>query len=202
LGCVAVRELNINNVAHPYLEELATATKELVNIAILDRHEVVYIDKVDCSQSVRAHIPIGGRAPACCVATGRAILALLEEKEVEKIVSLSGPLKNKATKLLTRLTDDLKQIKKRGYSVSLGSYREDVGGVAAPICDRHGNPVAAIGITFPLKRVTNRGILQFGRLVTDAAGAISQDLGYARVKSKLNGSTAEKAVTYARSKPK
>jgi DNA-binding IclR family transcriptional regulator len=188
LGCAAIRDLNINEVAHPYLEELAAATKELVNVAILDQQEVVYIDKVDCSQSVRAHIPIGGKAPASRVATGQAILAFLEEKEVTRIVSL-GQRNSGSMRSLARFRDELKQIRRRGYSVSVGTYRAEVGGVAAPIHDRNGNPIAAIGITFPANRVTKAGILRFGRLVMDAADGISQEFGYSDMKLKraVNG---------------
>lgn len=179
LGYAAIHELEIADVALPYLEDLALKTKELVNIAVLEGAEVLYIEKIDCSLSVRAHIPKGGRAPAYCVATGKAILAHLEEEELRRLLSVGNKSGKTPIKSITRFKDDLARIRKRGYSVNLGAYRKEVGGVAAAICDRNGSPVAAVGITFPLNRRTNKNIIEFGRLTKVTAAAISKELGYA-----------------------
>ena len=179
LGCAAIQELEIKEVARPHLEDLAAKTKELVNIAILDGKEVLYIDKIDSSQSVRAHIPIGGRAPAYCVATGKAILAHLEDEEVIKIISSAKKVTDKTVTGIDHFRDHLAEIRRRGYSINLGEYHDDVGGIAAPIRDGEGNVVAAVGITFPLNRGTSKNILRFGSLTMEAAAAMSRKLGYA-----------------------
>ena len=54
LGCAAIQGLEIREVSRPYLEDLSSKTNELVALGVLDGREVVYLDKIDCSQAVRA----------------------------------------------------------------------------------------------------------------------------------------------------
>ena len=54
LGCAAIHGLEIREVSRPYLEDLSSKTNELVALGVLDGREVVYLDKIDCSQAVRA----------------------------------------------------------------------------------------------------------------------------------------------------
>src|SRR3954454_22826787 len=72
LGCQSIRGLNVRDVARPSLEDLARRTNEMVKLAILNGRDVIYIDGIDSSQSIRAYVPIGGRAPAHSSATGKA----------------------------------------------------------------------------------------------------------------------------------
>jgi IclR family KDG regulon transcriptional repressor len=177
LGCVAVQGTEMKEIARAELEDLACKTNELVVLAVLDGHEVVYLDKIDCPQPVRAHLPIGGRAPAYYISTGKAILAYRADHEIMNIMAskkinskaLGGP---KAFKL------DLAQIRRRGYAINLGAWHGEVGGVASAIRDREGNAVAAIGVTLPLHRLTKENIGRLGRLVMKATATVSDVLGY------------------------
>jgi DNA-binding IclR family transcriptional regulator len=177
LGCLAAQATEIKEVARPELEDLANKTSELVVLGVLDGREVVYLDKIECPQPVRAYLPIGGRAPAHCISTGKAILAYRPADEVMNITAAKkfnsqtagGP---EAFKL------DLAQIRRRGYAINLGAWRGEVGGVASAIRDREGNAVAAIGVTVPLHRLTKENIVRLGRLVMKAAATVSGNLGY------------------------
>jgi IclR family KDG regulon transcriptional repressor len=188
LGCVAIEELEIKDVARPLLEDIAEKTGELVNLAILDGKEVLYIDKIDSVRSVRAHIPIGGRAPAYCVATGKAILAYHGDEAVSKIVSSIKKFTKRTVASAESFKKHLKEIRARGYSVNLGEYHDETGGVAAAILDREGHAVAAVGITVPLSRLSSKNISGLGALVVEAAASISERLGhYSITESKVTG---------------
>ena len=67
------------------MTSLVEETGESVHLAIYDSGEVVYIDKREGSQAVRAYSHVGGRAPAHCVATGKALLAFAGEAEWVRI---------------------------------------------------------------------------------------------------------------------
>lgn len=47
LGSKIVNRLGICKTAYPYLEELAAATKETVNLAALEANNVCYIDRIE-----------------------------------------------------------------------------------------------------------------------------------------------------------
>jgi IclR family KDG regulon transcriptional repressor len=174
LGCVAVRRIDVRDVARPSLEELAAKTNETVKIGVLDGADVVYVDSISCSQIVRAYLPIGGRAPADSVATGRAILAFVPETR--------GSADTPAA-----LKREFEQVRKRGYAINRGEWEADVAALAAPIFDAHGTVVASIGSILPLSRLTAQKATQLGTLITKAAAEISSRMGHAppREASKL-----------------
>jgi DNA-binding IclR family transcriptional regulator len=72
----------------------------------------------------------------------------------------------------------LKEIRTRGYSVNLGEYHEETGGVAAAILGREKDAIAAVGVTVPLTRLSRKNISSLGALVAAAAFDISQRLGH------------------------
>jgi IclR family transcriptional regulator, KDG regulon repressor len=177
LGCVAVQATEIKEVARAELEDLAHKTSELVVLAVIDGREVVYLDKIDCPRPVRAHLPIGGRAPAHCISTGKAILAYSSDDEILSIIT-SKKFNSQTPGGPEAFKSDLTQIRRRGYAINLGAWRGEVGGVASAIRDREGNAVAAIGVTVPLHRLTKENIGRLGRLVMKATATVSDALGY------------------------
>ena len=109
LGCAAVRRLTVRDVARPYLEDLSARTSEMTKLGVLDGTDVVYIDRVECPLAVRAYVPIGGRAPAHSVATGKAILAFLP---ADKLRGGGGVLGKSHSKPLQA---EFEQIRRRGF---------------------------------------------------------------------------------------
>lgn len=182
LGCAAIQGLEIREVARPYLEDLSSKTNELVALGVLNGREVVYLDKIDCSRAVRAYIPIGGRAPAYCISTGKAILAHRTDDELIKIASSMKKFTDHTVIGIAALKKHLAEIRQRGYSINFGEWHEDLGGVASAIRDKDGNVVAAVGVTVPTHRLAKENIDQLGRLVMKAAATISDELGYGDLK--------------------
>jgi IclR family transcriptional regulator, KDG regulon repressor len=185
LGCAAIQGLEVREVARPHLENLSSATNELVALGVLDGPEVVYLDKIDSSQAVRAYIPVGGRAPAYCISTGKAILAHRGDDEVMRIASSMKKFTSHTVVGMAALKKHLAEIRRRGYSINCGEWHEDLGGVASAIWGREGNVVAAIGITVPIHRLAKENIDPLGRLVMKAAAEISHELGYEGLKKQF-----------------
>src|SRR4030066_2183202 len=51
LGQILLQQLDLRKEAQPFLRDLAERTKETVHLVILDRNEVVYIDKLETDQN-------------------------------------------------------------------------------------------------------------------------------------------------------
>jgi len=66
---------DIKALVRPHLAAQAAATGETIHLATLDGAEIVYLDKFDSPLPVAAYSRIGARAPASCVASGKALLA-------------------------------------------------------------------------------------------------------------------------------
>ncbi len=62
----------------------------------------------------------------------------------------------------------------KGWIESVEEREAGVASVSAPICDLHGNVIAAIGISGPIERVTRRPGQRYGDQVRRAAATVEQ----------------------------
>jgi IclR family transcriptional regulator, KDG regulon repressor len=175
LGCASIRHLSVRDVARPYLEDLARRTSEMTKLGVLDGNEVVYVDRVECPQAVRAYVPIGGRAPAHLVATGRAILAFLPPLERSAAATAPRTRDGAGDKALRA---EFERIRRRGYAINRGEWEQSVGAIAAPVFDAQGDVIASIGIILPAHRLTNARAVQIGPWIAASAAEISRKLGH------------------------
>jgi IclR family transcriptional regulator, KDG regulon repressor len=177
LGCALMERLDVRRVAMPELERLAGLTRETVHLSILDDGHAIYIEKIDSPQPVRAYSRIGGRAPAWCVATGKAMLAFAEPRVLAGLPdtlpqSTPWSLPDRAA-----LLEELAGIRARGYAMNRGEWREDVAGIGAPIRGGRGQVIAALGISGPVSRLTPAVMERFAPAVVASAAAVSRQLG-------------------------
>jgi DNA-binding IclR family transcriptional regulator len=173
LGTALEGRLTIKSAAHNAMERLLRNTRETVHLSVLDGDEVVYIHKLDSPEPVRAYSEIGGRAPAYCVGTGKAILAWQNETYLQQ---LSRRLTRHTEKTITNpaeLMQELERIRSAGYAVNRGEWRETVWGVAAPILNSEGNVLAAIGVSGPSARIKPTHIKRLAADVMEAAENVS-----------------------------
>ena len=201
LGARQFARLDIRKMAAPLMRSLADTTGETVHLSVLDGMEVVYIDKIDSAQPIRAYSMIGGRAPAHAVATGKALLAYQNADYLERH---AGKLKAHTKATLTSLAvvkDELKKVRHQGYAVNRGEWREGVGGLAAVVLDNLDRPIAALGISGPLDRLTLAKMKRFAGEVKDSADDLSRLMGYGGFSEPRQASTDVKSLTTTRARP-
>ena len=83
MGALVEGTSDLRTRLRPVLAKLAQASGETIHLAALDAAEIVYLDKFDSPLPVAAYSRVGGRAPAHCVASGKAPLAALGEPAAE-----------------------------------------------------------------------------------------------------------------------
>lgn len=179
LGSNIINRLSLKPAAFPFMQGLAERTRETVHLSVLDGLEVVYIDKIDSPEPVRAYSAIGGRAPAYCVATGKSLLAFQQDAVIAGL--LFSKLKAHTEQTIVKKGDFLKEmarIRQNGYSVNRGEWRATVRGLAAPIFGAGNRPVASIGLSGPGERLNDNRTRQFVPIVLAAGEAISRGFGY------------------------
>jgi len=179
LGTALEGRLTIKAAARDAMERLLKDTRETVHLSVLDGDEVVYIHKLDSPEPVRAYSEVGGRAPAYCVATGKAILAW---RDAGYLQGLSQRLTRHTEKTITQPAEfmhELERIRSAGYAVNRGEWRETVWGVASPIISTEGSVVAAIGISGPSARIKPTVVKRLAAEVMAAADKVSSQLSRA-----------------------
>lgn len=176
-GVAALSGLELSDVARPRLRELSEEADESVQLAVLQGSDIVYIDKADSRHPLRATTQIGSRVPAYCVSTGKTLLASTDGA----LSRLRFPLKRfTATTIGSRelLEKELAQVIREGFAVNRGEWREGIWGIAAPIHDAQGMPVAAVDVWGPELRFRGTATRRLARLVVACASDISRSLGY------------------------
>lgn len=180
LGVRQLGQLDVRKLAAPYIARLARKTGETIHLSVLDGLEVIYIDKIDSVQPIRAYSIVGGRAPAYAVATGKALLAAEGETYLARSAKRLERYTPATIVELGALKADLAKAARVGYAINRGEWREGVGGVAAPVFNGFAKPVAAIGISGPLDRLNLARMKAFAPAVVAAAADLSRDLGLVR----------------------
>ena len=153
LGSQIFSRLSVRDLARPYMALLAEVSKETVHLSVLEQHQVLYIDKIDSKEPVRAYTQLGGRAPAYCTATGKVMLAFLGDEEVSACFVDVQQFTPRTIVNRARFADEARQVRQRRYAINRGEWRADVLGLAAPIVAGGGNVQGAIGVSGPASRL-------------------------------------------------
>jgi IclR family transcriptional regulator, KDG regulon repressor len=178
MGARQLAAFDVRNLALPVMRKLAQESGETVHLSVLEGITVVYIDKIDSPQPVRSYTEIGGRAPAYAVATGKALLAYQPEGYIE---GYAGELVRHTASTITGVAElevELERVRRLGYALNRGEWRESVGGLAVGIFDGLGQAVAALGISGPMERLAKGRFASLAPVVRDCAGEISRALGH------------------------
>jgi DNA-binding IclR family transcriptional regulator len=180
LGALVSQATDITARERPQLAALARATGETIHLATLDGAEIVYLDKFDSPLPVAAYSRIGGRAPAYCVASGKALLAAAQLDAAglrERLGTLVAHTPNTITDF-ARLEAEMQRVRAAGCAENREEWRLGVCGLGAVLRDARGDAVAAVGMSVPSIRFARSQARQFSAAIIDCAAQASAALGY------------------------
>lgn len=179
LGTLVSNRLSILMLARPHLQRLMEATNETVHLGLLEGHEVVYADKIECSQTIRMYSRVGRRSPLHCTALGKALLAYQPEPALREHLR-SGLQRHTARTITTRqaLRAELQQVREKGYASDNEEFEEGLRCLAAPVRDHTESVVASLGVAGPAARLDPGRLPELVKLVQETAEAVSAALGY------------------------
>jgi DNA-binding IclR family transcriptional regulator len=144
------------DVVGSYVHILANETREAVGFAIPDWRagRLAFIKTVPSTHAVSYTIVTGISAPLYASAGGRAVLAYAPDDLRESYLSRRFDRLTENTEAdPERLREQLKQIRKNGYSSSLGELIDHVGAFAVPVFDGNGALLGALSIAGPVERL-------------------------------------------------
>lgn len=165
--------------ARPYLRQLTQDSGETANLAIRDDGMAVFLAQSESPQMMRMITRLGSRAPLHASGVGKALLAWLPEREVERILQSRGLSRVTENTLDTpaRLRESLATIRHQGYACDREEHAIGLNCVAASLHDQDGLPLAAISVSGPVARIPEARLVELGGLVSRAAREISEQLG-------------------------
>lgn len=159
LARAALNSREIVQIAIPFLTSLRDEANESVNMAILDDTDIVYVARMLNSDLITLRVSVGSRMPAFATSLGRAILAFLPAQECQAILDHSDFAPLTPHTLVTREAVDksLEDIRSLGYAYNDQGVALGLRGIAAPVLDASGRPVASINLSIA-RPITQREI--------------------------------------------
>ncbi|HKD50470.1 MAG TPA: IclR family transcriptional regulator [Candidatus Acidoferrum sp.] len=178
LGSDAQSNLDIADVALPFMRALEEKIHMTVHLAVLDQGEAVYIEKVEAPGFFKVNTWVGRRMFLHSTSVGKCLLAWLPKQEVETIVKQQGLKKRtpKTITTMTRLLADLQRVKDEGYAVDDEENSLGARCLGAPVFDVAGNVVAALGASGTLTQVDEASLPRLAESVKETARRISRQL--------------------------
>jgi DNA-binding IclR family transcriptional regulator len=170
--------LDLKGIATPAMRALEGDVRENVLLAVLDRREVVYVDKVEGTHPMvrLAGVRVGSRAPAHCTAVGKVLLAF-GATELASDAALE-PLTSRTIVDRRRLDAELATIRSDRFATATDELESGLTAVASPVFDEDGTAVAALAVSGPTLRLSPRRIAELRPTVIKQARALSEQLGH------------------------
>lgn len=154
LAMGAASAMDIVERTHPLLRDLARETGETVDLSRLSRYHAVFIDQASGSHRLQAVSAIGNSFPLHCTANGKAMLALMEDTELQQF--MLRPRQAYTPKTITQsgaLMSEITTIRQSG--IGLDNEEHTLGIAATGIAFRTpSGQIFAISIPVPTIRFT------------------------------------------------
>jgi DNA-binding IclR family transcriptional regulator len=179
LAAAALEIGDLPDLARPAMEELSAQTGATCNLAVLDGHEVVFIEKVENRDSlVQLITHVGTRMPAHATSLGKVLIGAMPEAEREQWLADHEFTSITEHTLVSAeaLSQDLHEQSLRGYALDRRELHSAITGFAAPVRDHTGAVVAALSLTYLGSVVSASLERDLGEQVMKAASAVSEAL--------------------------
>ena len=180
LGFDYLASLELTELGRPLLDRLRDEIHYPCNLVVRDGRSIVYVAKSVASRPFASTVNVGTRLPAHATVLGRVLLedlslaelrALYPEERLE-VYSESTP------RTVEELYNMVQRDRQRGYVLHEGFFEASISTIAAPVRDRSGKVVAALGATIPASRIDPEQLDNVVEQVRRAAAELSRLLDY------------------------
>ena len=152
LGSSANKLISVH--ARPVLAALADQFGETANLAVLSAGTAEYVAQASGRHSMRTFTEVGHRVPLHCTGVGKAMLSLLSDEQVRRILEPAGmpAVTDTTITCIPAMLGELQTVRANGYAMDEGEMEVGVRCAAVPIA---GTSIMAVSISGPAVRVTD-----------------------------------------------
>ena len=176
LGHAASEQMHLPRIARPWLEQLSAATDDTVHLGVLDGHQALYLDKVAGRRRINIGSHLGERHPIASTGLGKALILDKGEPEWIDFYAPDGAPFDSAARAVW--LERMRSYAAKGYAFDLEENEDQIRCVAAPVRGVDGHVIAAISVSSAAQYMSDARMIELTQTVTDAAYAISRDLGW------------------------
>lgn len=179
LGASAETAQRLHEAATIPLDKLRTATRGTIQIAILDGHETLYVERREGTGTLPVFRSLGSRSSPHATASGKVLVAFLPQDQQRLIVDSIRFVRRTERTITTKalFLTELAAIRKRGFAENRGESDMFMCSVAAPVRDPLGRVVASVSAAEIVNDV-DLGVKHLVQPVVETAAQVSASLGW------------------------
>ncbi|HEU4964211.1 MAG TPA: IclR family transcriptional regulator [Bacilli bacterium] len=161
---------DLSSIVLPEMTRLRDLLGETISLYIRSGLERVRIQAVESNQPVRRVANIGKRLPLYVGASGKVLLAFAEESldDYWEIANVPAEIDRE------EFAEQIREIRDKGYAISIEERELGAAAVSAPILSRSGKLVAALSISGPVDRFTEEAVERFAISVKQSAHILTK----------------------------
>jgi IclR family transcriptional regulator, pca regulon regulatory protein len=185
LGFSAINSMELRQISVPHLQQLSDETGHTVNMAVLDRADIVYIERCRSARQgqreIDLNLHVGSRLPAYCTSMGKVLLAFLPADEQQDVLDQVQFAQRGPNTLVERaaLLAELERVRTAGLAVNNEELAYGLRSIAAPVRSQSGEALAAINIAVHRSMVSLEDLVaRLAPPLKRTAFEISQRIGY------------------------
>jgi DNA-binding IclR family transcriptional regulator len=126
--------LKVRQLARPLMRDFAAYAGGTVSIAMPYGLDFIYVETLRTTDAVPHFPDVGFTGTLATTAVGRALLTLFNEDELDRYVqTVKAERPQELEYVQARTLPDVERCKERGFAVSIGEWRREIFGVAAPL---------------------------------------------------------------------
>jgi DNA-binding IclR family transcriptional regulator len=178
LANVALCGMTLRDVSYPVLTGLMRSTGLAAKMAVLDRDQAVLIEQVHPPHVSAPMTWLGKRLDLHCTGLGKVLAAFQPTEQWSRLITEHRlPQHNNNTICSPRrFLKELALTRERGYAIDNEEFDLGMRCLAAPVCSKSSEIVAAIGITGTTTEIHEGNLESRLKLLTGAAATISAAL--------------------------
>lgn len=147
LGYNVIEQLDIRDIARPFMQELAKFSGGSVYLGVPDGLEILYIEACRAPKSMAISLGVGSRVPMATTGMGRAFLAALPKADLAiKLEGLKAWHGDEWPEVESALIKEIEITRKRGFSMSHGSWIKEASSAGCAIKRAGGYPLYTINV--------------------------------------------------------
>jgi DNA-binding IclR family transcriptional regulator len=175
-----LQRIDLASVAAPIARTLRDATGETVTVQVPVGRDRVCVFELEGTQEGRRRVGVGRRIPLHAGASGRAILAFMPDREIERVLDVAASLAitHETETDRRRIGDLLDAARVNGVAFSSGETVDGVSSMASPVFDAAGAVVGSIAVSGPSSRWTPETMKVHVPVLRAAARELSSLLGF------------------------
>jgi DNA-binding IclR family transcriptional regulator len=183
LGAVVAGNMSLRDTALPFMKRLCDELSETIDLNIIEADQRVCIEMVESSEQIRNIVKVGQRNALWIGASGKVLLAHLEEAERRRILD-EAKILNQLSIEESVLEKELEAIRTQGYVFSIDDRLKGSFAIASPIFNHTEKLIGGITAAGPIHRLSEERKPFIIKQVMYTAYKISEAMGDSGAKNR------------------